>query len=102
MTASHYEGIAKACREIAYCNNGIRRDRPEEQQAREFEEWFGCWVKDRLSHDALQLMSDWLLALNEDDLLTVCDGEETEREALMASAHPMLNELLNAYFDEVC
>ena len=92
-----HPGIERACLHIALCNGGINRERSVGRVQGEI--WM--WLRDQ-PQDNFAAISDWLLGLSDEDLDTVCDGEESEMEALMVAAPEGTNKLLNRYFDEVC
>jgi hypothetical protein len=92
-----WPGITRAALEIAYDNGGITRMRSEERMLGQLERWL-----ETQPQDPLPAIDAWLLALSDEDLETVCVGEQLEVAALMASAPPFTDQLLNAYFEEVC
>ncbi len=92
-----YPGIWRAAREIAYANGGVNRDRPEDQVGKEF----GAWIAKQPS-DPLMLIDIFLSSLSDDVLNTLCDGEESDANAILRNAPPFTSDLLNRYFDEVC
>jgi len=94
-----YLNIARACRLIALDNGGINRDRSIEKQFKQFTRWL---KRQPESDDILFAIDEWLDGLSRDDLETVCCGEHTEGQAILASAPPFTDDLLNRYFDEVC
>lgn len=96
---TRYPGIWRACFMIAVCNNGLRRDRPEAQIIEEYNGWMATR---ETPHAELQAINDWLAAFNDEELENICDGEETEVRAIMASAPPGTDDLLNRYFEKVC
>jgi hypothetical protein len=95
----HYPGIAKACFEIAIDNGGINRDRSEADQRKAFEAWLPTQPAEWLGP-----IETWLSSLSVDNILLVASGGEDEPETLAAreGAPPFTDDLLNAYFDEVC
>lgn len=98
-----YPGIQRACTTIAQCNNGIRRDRSEEQQIAEYEKWLEEYAeKAGIPEPLMEAIDEWLMGLTDNLLLVVCDGEATEMEVLMKAAPPQTNDMLNCYFEEVC
>jgi len=92
-----WPGIECAMFLIALDNGGVNRDRPEQQVRREIRQWLA-----KQPADLLPAVDKWLASLSDDDLETVCAGEHTDAQALLASAPPFTDQLLNAYFDEVC
>ena len=97
--ATSYPGIAAACFLIALDNGGINRERSVERQGREFAKWMA-----RQDQPNLAEIDAWLDELSEEDLELVCVGGtgEPEVEAIRANAPVFMDDLLNAYFDEVC
>lgn len=90
--ASRYPGIKRAALEIAYDNGGIHRGRSEKRMLREFGHWL-----ERQPSDLLPDIDKWLSALSEVDLQTVCAGEVSEADALLASSPPFTNPCLSGY-----
>ena len=97
MTPEKWPGIKRAALEIALDNGGINRFRSEERQQREFRRWL-----EKQPQELLPAIDAWLSGLSDEDLQTVCDGEVTEADAILANGPPFTNQLLNDYFDEVC
>ncbi|WP_457797666.1 hypothetical protein [Methylocystis sp. S23] len=62
---------------------------------------FDAWLI-RQPNELLAEIDHWLAGLSDADLDTVCCGEESEIAALMESAPPFTDDLLNDYFDKVC
>ena len=48
-----------------------------------------CLGAEGVYHDNLKALDDWLGTLNEDQFMTVADGEETEMQAILAEAPSM-------------
>lgn len=92
-----YPGIRRAALEIALDNGGINRFRSEKKQGRELDRFLA-----KQPDEILPAIDAWLAGLSDDDLLTACCGEQTEMEALLSSAPPFTDKLLDDYFDEVC
>lgn len=92
-----YPGIARATLLIALDNGGINRNRSEEQQRVDLAKWI-----DRGGHGPLAPIDNWLAGLTNEQLEIVCCGEDRERAAVMVYAPRGTDDLLNAYFDEVC
>jgi len=92
-----YQNIAKACRLIAIDNGGIHRDRSVEKQARQYRSWIA-----RREDPTLAEIDGWLGGLSDTDLATACCGETSEAEAVLVTAPAFTDDLLNAYFEEVC
>jgi hypothetical protein len=95
--ADRFPGIARAALEIALDNGGINRFRPQEQQRRELSKFL-----ERQPQEILPPIDAWLTSLSDEDLSTACCGEHSEMEAILASAPPFTDQLLNDYFDEAC
>lgn len=75
-------------------NGGINRDRPEESMLLDAARWFLPLMIPNLAE-----IDEWLSKQTEGDLLTICDGEEEERDALLKKAPPLTEDLLDAYFN---
>lgn len=101
MSGKHnqFPGIKRACLEIALDNGGINRGRSQKQQAREMRRWL-----ERQPQEILPVIDVWFSSLSDEDLSTACCGgqDEPETQALLATAPPFTDQLLNDYFDEVC
>lgn len=95
---ARFPNITKACWEITLDNGGLHRDRPEARihKAR------AAFLMARPYYDLLPEIDRWLGDLSPEDFETVCIGEASEAEALLAPAPPFTETLLNEYFDEVC
>jgi hypothetical protein len=92
-----YPGIARAALEIALDNGGISRGRSEKQMMRELSRFLA-----KQPAEMLPPINDWLAGLSDDEMQTVCAGEEIEMESATVSAPPFTNDLLNDYFEQVC
>ena len=94
-----YPGIAKACFEIAIDNGGINRFRPELDQRQAFEAWLPTQPQEWLGS-----IETWLSSLSDADLQLVASGGQDEPEtiAIRAKEPPFTDDLLTAYFNEVC
>lgn len=90
--ADSFEYIQKAAEEIWYDNGMINRSEPPGIKLDYLKRWL-------VKQNFLELMKieSELSYLSEEDLFTVCCGEETEQDRL---ASPLLNEFLNRIFDE--
>lgn len=84
--------IQKAAKEIWYDNGMINRFEPLGIKLDYLKRWL-------VKQDFLELMKieSEISCLSEEDLFTVCCGEETEQDRL---ASPSLNRFLNRIFDE--
>lgn len=87
-----YLNIIKAAKEIWYDNGMINRLEPEAEKVELLHNWLQT-----LNNEMLDQMELELSKLSDEDLGTVCCGEETEQERL---ASEQLNDFLNRIFDE--
>ena len=87
-----YINIVKAAKEIWYDNGMINRIEPESEKVGLLLNWLQTLDVGLLEPIELELSK-----LSEEDLETVCCGEETEQERLASLA---TNEFLNRIFDE--
>ena len=95
--AQRLPGIAKAYIEMERCNGGINRYRTVDDALEYLER---CIAKDGLDVAMdLPTIDAYFAGLPDDELLTAVDGEEGEREQLMASAPPGADQFLHAMFD---
>lgn len=87
-----FKSIKKAAQEIWYDNGMINRLEPLGEKLELLSKWL-------LKQDEIILMKieSELSALSDDDLETVCCGEESEQERLASN---LVNEFLNQIFDE--
>lgn len=92
-----YSGLLRATECIALDNGGINRYRPLEQQQKEALAWI-----ERQPTTLMEAVDAWLSTLSDEDLETVCCGEFSAAQELLASAPPFTDDTLNNYFDEVC
>lgn len=92
-----WAGLARAAFSIAIDNGGINRLRSVAQWRREFLKWAA-----KRPDDMLRPIDQWLAALTDEQMETVCCGEASETEAALVSAPAFTDDLLNDYFDEVC
>lgn len=91
-----YPNIAKACLLIALDNGGINIRRSEATQRREYEQFIARQAAPLDEIDA------WLGTLTKHQLDTLCNGEAHAIDQLLRSAPAFTDDLLNAYFNEVC
>ena len=93
-----YPAIANATVTMSRCNGGINRDRSEKVVRGELVRMLadGC----DLAFD-LPAIDRWLAGLNDDDLLTIVDGEESEALTLLTTAPAGTDQLLNRIFEQV-
>jgi len=96
---TRYPTIAKVALAISLDNGGINRDRSAGRQGRELERFLAA-----RPIEELDLIEPWLASLTEGQLDLVASGGQDEPPtiALMSKAPPFTDDLLNAYFDEVC
>lgn len=87
-----YSNIVKAAKEIWYDNGMINRLEPESEKVELLLNWLQTLDSNLLEPIELELSK-----LSEEDLETVCCGEETEQERLASKS---VNEFLNRIFDE--
>lgn len=92
-----YPGLHKALQLIALDNGGINWTRSEKKQHREAAKFLS-----KRPAEMLEPIERWLATLSHDDFETVCMGENSEGQAILKSAPPFTDDLLNDYFDEVC
>jgi hypothetical protein len=92
------ENIRKACLLISYSNGGVNRYREEHQVLREMQRF----IDSRPYNEELKAIDAWLGTLTENQLETVCDGEQSEIDEIMKTAPPFAESLLHEYFEEVC
>lgn len=91
-----YPKIEHALLAVAYANNGVNRDRPEEHVKAAIAEWL---PKQKPDFDLLAI-DTWLSTLDKDELETVVDGDEEEANELLADAPEGADDLLNLYFEQ--
>jgi len=97
LTKHDYPGIAKAALEMAYCNGGVNRYRPEREVIAALDQRvLGGGID--LAFD-LRAIDRWLGALHYDDLQTAVDGEQSEMEQLIAGAPAGTEAVLNAIWE---
>ncbi len=87
-----YLNIIKAAKEIWYDNGMINRLEPEAEKVELLLNWLQTLNSEMLDQIELEISK-----LSDEDLETVCCGEETEQERLASKS---LNEFLNRIFDE--
>ncbi len=92
------KNIRKTLLLISRSNGGINRDRSEARVLREMQHF----VDSRPYNTELKAIDIWLGLLTADQMETVCDGEQSEMETIMASAPAFTETLLNDYFEDVC
>lgn len=102
MAAIMFPNIAKACQIIALDNGGINRTRPAEDQQQEYVRW----MEDRAQFQFPNAdeIDAWLGTLSDEQMNDACCGGQGEpaQEAVMSEAPAFTDELLTAYFEEVC
>lgn len=92
------DNIRRACLLISRSNGGINRNRTQEQVLREMQKFLDLSPY----RDELPGIDAWLGTLSPEDFETVCDGEMSEQDAILMTAPPFTNTLLNDYFEDVC
>lgn len=91
------DNVRKACLLISYANGGVNRYRTEEKVKRELQKFI-----DLLPYaDELPKIDHWLGTLNEEQLETVCDGDQDEADAIAKNAPAFTSQLLNDWF-KIC
>jgi len=95
--SKRYPGIAKAALEISYDNGGINRDRTEGKMLRELDRF----LEGVPYADLLPDIDRFLGKLNEEDLNTICAGEHTDQQAIVALGPPFTDTLLTDIFEQV-
>lgn len=92
-----YPKITQACLDMIGYNGGLHRfraDDPEADVKRLLDEYLGS---DGTYAEDLDKIEAWLAGLTEDQFMLVCDGEESEVQALLATA-PAIGESTAAEF----
>lgn len=90
--AECFPNILKAATEIWYDNGMVNRDEPYGVKVELLNQWLMT-----LDSSEIMLAETELSKLSEDDLHTLCCGEETEQDRI---GSPFINEFLNRIFDE--
>ena len=68
---------------------------------KQVENEFKAWIAKQPS-DLLMPIDVFLSSLTDNDLTTLCDGEESEIKTILCNAPPFIGDLLDRYFNEVC
>jgi hypothetical protein len=89
-------GIARAAREISYDVGGINRDRTEADMLRELDR---CLDTAGMDPSHLHEIDAWLGSLSDDDLDTVCSGEEADANTILQAGPPFTSQLLTDIFE---
>ena len=97
VTKHRFPGIARAALEMSYANGGINRDRREKDALAKLE---SILAECDLAMD-LPAISAWAMALSDDDMLTLVDGEESKQHAIVTRAPHGTDGLLNLIFYHV-
>lgn len=92
-----FPGIKRAALEIAYDNGGINRHRTEAAMLRALDKFLASQP-----NEVLPDIDRWLSSLSDDELQTVCCGDQFDQEAITRTAPPFTNQLLDDCFNEVC
>lgn len=95
VTRHRFPGIARATLEMSYCNGGINRERREKDVLEKLEPLL---IECDLAMD-LPAISAWAMALSDEDMLTLVDGEESDQHAIVTCAPHGTDGLLNLIFD---
>lgn len=95
-----YPALLKAFQLIALDNNGINRNRSAEQQNGEAIQFI--IEEEQVKRFDLAAIEEWLKARTDEELDTICTGEESEMEHELFNAPFGTNDLLNHYFNTIC
>lgn len=90
-----YPAIRKAALNIAYDNGMVNRDMPEPEFLRRVDAVVGA---DGVNHKDLVAINSVLSAFSDEQLDTLCTGEEQEQGALMAG-QPLKSKILGLLND---
>lgn len=97
---SLYPSIYKAALEMSYCNGGINMHRTESDHQEDMDKFM------KSQSDEMNVLfpffDSFLHGLSDEDLETVVDGEESERQAIMMKGPFKLDQFLNDVFEKVC
>lgn len=98
-TGLKHEGVARACFIVALDNGGINRDRSAAKWRRDYNRWLA-----KQEFPNIEQIDAWFLSLSEGGLEEACVGGtgDPEVEAIRSTAPAFMDDVLNAYFDEVC
>lgn len=94
---TRFPGIEKAAIEISYDNGGINRDRTKKTMLAELRRYLPMIPY----YDELPAIDKWLGGLSAEDLLTVCAGEVSEQDVILANGPPFSGQLLIDIFENV-
>lgn len=99
VAVPRFPGIEKAALAISYDNGLVRWDRSEAKVKREL----AAFISRQGAFNSAELedIEVWLSSISEDQLNTVCAGEATEADKLLAGAPAKTGDLLNAIFENV-
>jgi hypothetical protein len=98
LSVRKYPAISKAALEMSYCNGGVNRDRREADVLRSLDAWLSDGPDLALDLPAIDA---WLATLDDEQLQTAVDGEESEAEQIVSAAPPGTSRLLTDIFDNV-
>jgi hypothetical protein len=90
----NYPAIKKAALHIAYDNGCINRDEPEERALAHAE-----LALSGHPAEALHAIDTWLSHIPDADLETICMGEHSDAQKLLATAPPITDLLLTQIFE---
>lgn len=91
-----YPKIKQAFLAIAYDNGGIYRERSQEKMLEEANDWLSKLTGHNLDH-----IEQWLGTKDDGEIEMICTDSEAYAET-HGAIDPQVDNLLNAYFDEVC
>lgn len=95
VSKHRFPGIARATLEMSYCNGGVNRDRREKDVLEKLEP---ILAECDLAMD-LPAISAWAMALSDEDMLTLVDGEENDQHQILTCSPNGTDSLLNLIFD---
>lgn len=95
---TRYPNLTKAVVEMAYDNGAVNRDRTEENLLQRLDDYLGQTGHD---HARLAEMDDWFAGLTNRQISVAVAGEESEMQALLATAPWDTGVFLDGVFDEV-
>jgi hypothetical protein len=105
--SQQFPGILRAALTMTLDNGGINRDRSEADMQKDLAAFLAKCMEANHSgirttlYSQLWAIDNWLNQLSEDELNTVCNGEETEAQDAIKTAPDGTNFLLNGIFDNV-
>jgi hypothetical protein len=105
--AQRFPGITRAALSMAYDNGGINRDRSEADMRKDLATFLAKCMEAKHSglrttlYSQLRTIDTWLDQLSDEEIDTVCNGEETEAAAAVKQAPEGTSFLLNGIFENV-